>query len=174
VPEDRFLALLDADAAIATTKYEELFHKLVRYFEWRRCRPPHPEDLAQETLRRGFTKMAGGADIYAEHPGGYFFGIAQNVLLEHWKRERRTSVPVDDSGLTAHDDIRDVDTRLYLDQCLAALNLSDRNLLISYFTGDRKRLSGDLQVSPGGLRVRVYRVLEKVRNHIQAAKTTVK
>lgn len=172
--EDPFLSLLDQDRERATAKYHELFAKLVRYFEWRHCRPPHPEDLAQETLRRGFTKMASGAQIYAEHPGGYFFGIAQKVLLEHWKSERRVAVAVEDEAFVVQASAGAVDARIYVDQCLASLTPSERDLLRKYFVEDRKQLSEHLGLGAGGLRVRVHRILEKVRYYIRSIEARTK
>lgn len=46
-----WLGIFDQDPAQAEEKYLEFYQKLVLYFEWNRR--PDPEDLAQETFRRG-------------------------------------------------------------------------------------------------------------------------
>jgi DNA-directed RNA polymerase specialized sigma24 family protein len=52
------LAVFDANPADAEEKCVELYQKLVLYFQWNRR--PDPEDLAQETFRRGFTRLQEG------------------------------------------------------------------------------------------------------------------
>jgi hypothetical protein len=68
------LAIFHTNPSRATERYAELYRNLVRYFEWNR--KPDAEDLAQETLKRGFSRLQQGQKITTKDPAGYFFGIA--------------------------------------------------------------------------------------------------
>lgn len=162
--EAQYLKLLDADPAVAAVRYRELFVKLVKFFEWRGCR--HSEDLAQETLRRGFARIDGGADIYTEDPNQYFLGIARNVVKESWKD--RPLQQMDDAALEAgrpqwSRPAHAVDAAILLRECLGRLDKSERELILRYHLGDRQKLQADLGLDGNALRVRVHRAVKKIR-----------
>jgi DNA-directed RNA polymerase specialized sigma24 family protein len=160
------LSVLDADPDRASEKYIDLFERLTKFFQWRGSNAP--EDLAQETLRRGFGKVAAGAVIYAAKPDSYFFGIAYNVLREsrHTAATDRT-VSLDDLPLLAGVDFREPETRILLAQCLSRLTDEEGIALTRYYTEeDRSNLASELGVSDNALRVRVLRAKRKINRLI--------
>lgn len=170
-PDAPYLRILDADPAVAAVRYRELFVKLVKFFEWRGCR--QSEDLAQETLSRGFSRIGGGADVYAQDPNQYFLGIARNVVKETWKE--RPLQQADDAVLEAGRPQwtrppQAVESAILLRQCLGRLDRSERELILRYHLGDREKLQADLGLDGNALRVRVHRAVKKVREfvHLQA------
>ena len=90
LPPTDLLAVLDPDPVRAEARYGELRSQLVRFFEWQRH--SDPEDAAQETLARGFRRVAAGVDTSAAGVHGYFFGIARNLVKEGKDVERSCSI----------------------------------------------------------------------------------
>lgn len=167
----QYLELLDADPVVAMARYRALFVRLVKFFEWRGCR--HSEDLAQETLRRGFSRIDRGADVYAQDPNQYFLGIARNVVKETWKD--RPLQQADDALLEGgcpqwSRPTHGVETTILLRQCLASLDTTERDLILRYHLGDRDALQADLQLDSNALRVRVHRALRKVRELVELSR----
>jgi RNA polymerase sigma factor (sigma-70 family) len=189
---DDFLRLFDPDPVRATEKYNQLFRRLVRFFEWRRCH--EPEDLAQDTLRRGLGKIF-SVDLHVE-PAHYFFGIARLVVMEDRKRVYRRNrlvplienVPSDAERFEADDDeehqdavhqipnptldvslAHDHDEAMQLFQkTLRRLPSRDAKLLMSYLNAkDRVALARRLRISPGHLRVKVHRIKKQLKQLIR-------
>ena len=70
--------------------YGSLRCALIRYFEWNNV--DDPEDLADEVFCRLLQNIGGQTDIKSLQ--AFAYGIAQNLLKEHWRkrgRERRCS-----------------------------------------------------------------------------------
>lgn len=165
-PADGFLRLFDPDPDQAEAKYAELTERLTRFFEWRHCRCP--DDLAQETLRRGLTRLSTGAEVRTEDPSRYFFGIAKFVLRETWKTREHDQLDPAGSDVNSTDDMRRVEGDVLLRECLEALTSDERALLWRYHSGDRAELRRDLGLSDSALRVRVHRLIQRVRETVHA------
>ena len=165
---DDYLRLFDSDPNRATKKYAELWIRLVRFFEWRGCQSP--EDLAQETLARGFKRISNGVNIYTADPVNFFFGVARNVVRED-RKDVRNGLPVSLDGLPemAALNVSQVEARICLDQCLSRLPSSERKLLLSFYTEDRELVGRKLHLSANALRVRAHRARKKLEELIHAA-----
>jgi RNA polymerase sigma-70 factor, ECF subfamily len=161
-PPPDLLALLDSDPIRAEAAYHELRRQLVRFLEWQNCRDP--EEAAQETLARGFKRIAGGVDTSIAGARSYFFGIAKNLVRESWKTRREEGLdPVDlDQTPSSARGLQQVEARVALTQCLRHLSAADRKLLVRYYTEDRTALCRELGVTPGSLRVTVHRIRGKI------------
>jgi DNA-directed RNA polymerase specialized sigma24 family protein len=128
---ERLLALLDQDRDRAGLRYEMLRRKLMRFFEWRNCRPP--EELADETLDRVCRKLGEGLQIRVPDPCHYVYGVARNVAREATVRAARTphatalpehaETAVEPMGTSEGEPALDC-----LDRCLEALPLETRQL----------------------------------------------
>jgi len=158
---DQFLRLLDPDPELADAKYRELFKRLVKFFEWRKCSPA--DDFAQETLKRGLARVAAGVDVYTADPSHYFIGIARFVAMEAWKGTRFDSDENLDDRVSGFNTAEQIEAGVLLEQCLATLELTERTLLMRYHTGDREALRLELGIEENALRVRVHRIVQKVR-----------
>jgi RNA polymerase sigma factor (sigma-70 family) len=156
------LALLDPDPVRAEARYRELRSQLVRFFEWQQC--PDPEEVTQETLARGFRRIAGGVDTSTAGVRSYFFGIARNLVKESWTPPREVLLGPTDWERTPSTarDLERVEARLALKQCLGHLKARERRLIIRYYTEDRPALSRELGVRPGHLRLMVHRIKRKI------------
>lgn len=162
LPQADLLALLDPDPVRAEASYRELRSQLVRFFAWRKC--PDPEDFTQETLARGFKRIAGGVDMSVAGVRGYFFGIARNLVKESWTPPREQLLgPADwERRPSTARHLERVEARLALKEYLGHLGAGERRLIIRYYTEDRLALSRELGVSSGHLRVMVHRIKRKI------------
>jgi DNA-directed RNA polymerase specialized sigma24 family protein len=160
--QNELLTILDSDPWRAAEKYRELYQKLIRYFEWNR--QADAEDLAQETLKRGFGRLQEGQKITIDDPAGYFFGIARNLLRE--RGSSRKTEGLDDShlapgrrlfcGLDANEQF------VFLKECLGKLPREDFDLLSAYVDGEIKTWGSKAGVSPGTVRMRIHRIRKRL------------
>lgn len=167
---ERLLGVLDPDRERAAEAYESLRQKLVRFFEWRGVGVP--QDLADRVVDRVSRKLAEGETIREKQPAGYFYGVARNILLEHWDEKKRERVALralpreEVSG--ASDPVLDRRLRC-LERCLEGLSAENRGLIIRYYQGEtrskienRKSLAGSLDIPLNALRIRACRLREKI------------
>lgn len=162
MPGDAFMLLLDADPGRAAEKYSLLFDQLSRFFEWRGC--SDPEELASETLARGYSKIVTeGATIFSAQPAGYFYGIARNVLKEDRRAGRRSPEPLTDaSSQSGWRGLSPTEAHVCLSQCLDRLASDEAALFVGYYDGDRKALAREAGLSATALRVRVHRLKRRM------------
>ena len=161
---DRLLATLDPDRAVAAEKLLLLRRKLLKFFAWNRAAVP--DELADETLDRVVRRLGEGETIRSPDPGAYVHGVARNVLHESWSRPRLVRVPA--SALAPPPESEQVAAERRsrcLDRCLARLPAESRRLLLAYYQADggakiaaRSRLAAELQLSSGGLRLKLHRL----------------
>jgi RNA polymerase sigma factor (sigma-70 family) len=158
------LAIFDPDPAQSEEKYLEFYQKLVRYFEWNRR--PDPEDLAQETFRRGFTRLRQGQKITAEKPESYFYGIARNLVREGWSARVDEQLQLEDQepapeAARFHNLARE-EQLVFLKECLRELPEDDLRMLLAYLDGDGEVWARKAGVSPATLRTRVHRTRKRL------------
>jgi DNA-directed RNA polymerase specialized sigma24 family protein len=161
----RFLAGLDPDREKAAERYEQMRHKLVVFFSVRGVSAP--EEQADVTLDRVCRRIEEGERI--EDVDAYLLSVARLVELESRRRsrkERRLSwllraAPAADQEAAAASE----DALACVDACLLTLPTADRDLLLRYYLDDkrgkidnRRLIAEVLGVSPGALRLRVFRI----------------
>jgi RNA polymerase sigma factor (sigma-70 family) len=176
------LARLDTDHERAGQKYEHIRQGLVTFFE---CRGGFsPEDQADETINRVARRLSEGKEIYTENPASYFYGVARNVLKEHWEIPQ----PASDSLETlpqfkdlADDPARNAQRQSErnleeqqlecLERCMRELASKDRDLISDYYQGEtslkirnRKSLAEKLGIPVNALRIRALRIREKLED----------
>ena len=157
------LAWLDVDPGRAGEKYEVIRRRLITIFLNRRC--DEAEDLADETINRVAGKVAVLRDTYVGEPTLYFYGVAKRVFMEHLRRcSRRPKPPPPEPPRT------EMEPHLKcLDECLEKLNPENRQLILSYYEGQKqakitshKEMGAVLRVNAGALRARVHRIRGKL------------
>jgi len=163
------LASLGPDRDAAGNRYLEIRRNLVRLFEWRGC--PTPEDYADETINRCAKKIADGDEI--RDVATYCIGIARMLVLEMTRRskEARSLDQVPEPQVGPADPENDPERGVEcLRQCLAQLAPENRELILSYYQGDkgekikkRKGLKDYFGIPPGTLRMRALRLREKLQ-----------
>ena len=165
---EKLLLFLDGDRDVAAEKYELLYKKLTKVFEWRNH--PEPEKLADETMNRVARKLMEGVEVRSPNPASFVLGVGRMVYLEAMRKLDREHQAIRQStvSLPAEED-EDRDRMLRcLDRCLESIAQA-KELLIRYYTetgGEkikiRKRLADELGVTAGVLRLRAHRLRAKV------------
>jgi len=170
---ERFLALLDPDARLAAERYEHVRAKLTRFFEWRGC--TFPDEPADETINRVIRRIDEGEEV--RDAGTYCYGVARLVLLEVLKRqarERSASEEFHRSMPASEDDGLEQRLRC-LRRCLDELPAPERHLVREYYRGDgseriagRKRLAETFGIGMNALRIRVFRLTDRLQASVAA------
>lgn len=166
------LGALGANSEIAGAHYERIRQRLVQFFEWRGC--ASPEELADRSMDRVAKRLEAGREIWTEDPISYFYGVARNILREHWAEEKRDASAQRRWATSAvhspGDDADDREGRLaVLEHCLGVLPEEDRELIVRYYTGQKQEkirnrgsLASALEIAPAALRLRAFRVRAKL------------
>jgi len=174
------LACLDHDQQRAGQKYEDLRRGLIVFFESRGS--SSPQDLADDTINRVARRLAEGREIYVENPASYFYGVARNVLKEHWESAHPSSAALENLPPSKHPssdpgrlellqlERNQKERRLEcLEHCLEALMPGDRQLIYEYYQGEtgtkvqnRKTLADRIGIPLNALRIRALRIREKL------------
>jgi RNA polymerase sigma factor (sigma-70 family) len=156
---DRLLNWLDPDKEGAGLKYEDIRRRLIKIFIRRGC--VIPEELTDETIDRVARKLKEKIDTYQGEPAHYFCGFARNVFHEYLEKMRREAVPPPPA------DPPEIVERKYecLSGCMNLLDPEDRDLILSYYCGDkrakierRRELAEQLGITVNTLRMRVHRL----------------
>jgi DNA-directed RNA polymerase specialized sigma24 family protein len=165
---DTLLGWLDPDREAAGRKYEEIRRRLVTIFDCRGC--AEPEDLADETINRVTSKLAVIQSTFVGDPIRYFFGVAQRVLHEYWRRKPPAEVaphePYDEN----------VDKELAcLERCMQTLTAANRKLIVDYYRSEeqstidhRKTLAERLGIAMNALRIRAHRIRSSLENCVMS------
>ncbi len=172
----RLLTQLDPDRERAAEKYEQIRHKLMKFFKWRGCL--QFEEYADRTIDRVARKITEGAELQATSPSALFYGVAVILLKEHWRKtaSREGTLAGQTEAWNPSDDpekireqaetLQEQETRLTcLRRCLAELPSDSVQLIRQYYSeGDvldkqqRKQIAQRLNLSPTALRSRAFRV----------------
>jgi sulfur carrier protein len=160
---ERLLLTLDEDRERAALAYEQLRRRITGLMEW--WGATASLDLADQTLDRVARKLEEGAVIADGSLGAYVRGVARMVFHEAARRQRdlphegdRPAPPPADESEAA---------LACLDRCLDSLAGGDRDLVLRYYdigtaAEVRRRLAGELGISPIALRVRTHRLRERL------------
>jgi DNA-directed RNA polymerase specialized sigma24 family protein len=182
---DKLLAQLDADRDRAAEKYEQIRQRLMKLFKWRGCL--RFEEYTDKTIDRVAQRIAEGAKIQTPNPYTLFYGVAMNLLKEHWRKVEREAELLDDllQAQTVMEDPEDVRVRkekrvaeeariICLRHCLEELSCESLTLIKKYYTeGDlldkqqRKQMADELRISVNALRVRAYRIRSEVEQCVE-------
>jgi RNA polymerase sigma-70 factor, ECF subfamily len=156
------LAIFDPDPERAGDKYIELYQNLVRYFEWNR--KSDAEDLAQETLKRGFSRLQEGQKITTKEPAAYFFGIARNLVREEWRTRKHDQFAADEqpSSPSPFHNLDAAEQRVLLKECIRKLSREEFEILHAYLEGDGQALAQKTGLHPGTLRLRIHRIRKRL------------
>jgi RNA polymerase sigma factor (sigma-70 family) len=165
---ERFLTALDADRETAAERYELLRSKLARFFEWRGA--AFPEDHADEAINRVIRKIDEGEDI--RDARAYCYAVARLILLEALKKQTKEQEAFQEFHKPAPvDDSTDLEARLRcLRRCMEDLPADNRRLVRDYYRdegaqriGSRKRLAERLGIGMNALRIRAFRLTDKLQ-----------
>lgn len=144
-------------------------------FRARRC--VFAEDLADTTFERVARKLADLSNEFTGDPARYFYGVAKKVYLEYQKEivaKRRRA----ECSLPASDEDEELEKMLkQLDDVLSAIPKSDRELILTYYTGtgknkikQRQALAEQSGLGLNALRLRVFRIRREIKNQMLGLK----
>jgi RNA polymerase sigma factor (sigma-70 family) len=179
------LLLFDGDLEAAAQKYELMREKLIRYFECQSC--PLASDLTDETFNRVARRVEEGTEINPASLSAYFYSVARKIFNEYLLNIKKRGATIDPEDFENHpgDDPvvlsqnfseRIENERLLdcLDSCLQELPADDRRLIASYYQGEagkkidnRKQLANRYQLSIGNLRIRAFRIRERLEKCVK-------
>jgi RNA polymerase sigma factor (sigma-70 family) len=182
---DGLLEQLDSDRGRAAEKYEQIRQRLMKLFRWRGCLAF--EEYADRTIDRVARLIAEGAEIQTPSPYSLFYGVALNLLKEHWRESQRESEATnyltrsqqaaeDPEDLMAQEEERrEHEARIAcLRHCLGRLPPESLKLIKRYYAdGDvlnkeqRKQTAAELGISVNALRVRAYRIRADVERCVR-------
>jgi DNA-directed RNA polymerase specialized sigma24 family protein len=156
------LAIFDTSSERAEEKYLKLYYRLVRYFEWnRKC---DPEDLAQEAIRRGLTRLQQGQTITVENPESYFFGVARNLIRESWSARQEEPWENQEEPLRTRPfySLNESEQLVLLKEILSELPDEELGMLMAYIQGKGDAWARKKGIQPASLRSRVHRLRERL------------
>ena len=171
------LLWLGGDQAAGARKYEEIRQKLIVLFRYRGCHVP--EELADDTIDRTARNVLNPDFQYQGDPIAYFRGVARNVYLEWFRKERRLPTePISEikfelpapAANSGKDDL----LQACLERCLNSLPSTKRILLIRYYRSDKKAkidgrqlLAEELGIGLNALRIQVFRLRNTMRRCVE-------
>ena len=193
---DALLDYLDSDRQNAAREYEAIRQRLIKLFRWRGCLSF--EEYADKTIDRVARRIAEGVEIRTTNPYALFYGVAMNLLKEHWRTAERESAALD--GLLRSQELSEdpeqargrrdeedlLEDRLQcLHHCMGQLSSDNLLLIKKYYTegglldkNQRKQVADEMKISLNALRVRAYRIRSGVEqcvaNCVEGAKDVMK
>jgi DNA-directed RNA polymerase specialized sigma24 family protein len=174
----RMLDWLDDGADSGGQRYLEMRRRLVLYFDRKNCTAP--DDLADETLNRVARRLEEEGAITSDGPAHYCYTVARFVFLEHLRRqgkevsldgapEGRAAIGQDISASRSLEDPDDERRTRCLERCAAKLTPEQRDLIIKYYTGERrakldnrKAIAAALGITSNALSIRACRIRDKL------------
>jgi DNA-directed RNA polymerase specialized sigma24 family protein len=172
---DELLSWLDENRERATEAYLDLRRGLVKIFVWNQC--SDPEGLTDEVFDRVIRKLPGLKDVYEGNPRLYFYGVANNLIKEH-RKVAKLQIPLDGIDIPSKDSLVGEETLEMrsecLEMCLKALDAEQGDLILSYYSKERREkfihraeMARRLGVSIGALRVRMLRIRANLEECIE-------
>jgi RNA polymerase sigma factor (sigma-70 family) len=182
---EKLLFALATDRGTAGDKYELIRLKLVSYFEWRHC--PDAATLADQVFDRVAHRLEGGEQIRSSDIMTYFYGVAHNLLLEHWRSQQRLEKAIAERRSVESPVLAEREAELLkpkldcLRKCLAELPADARSLVIRYHNDsgggkavNRSELAGELGIPINALRIRVHRIKSQLRRCVEKCLSNAK
>ena len=158
------LAMLDPDPEQAAQKYRSLRSKLVFYFRHNGC--ADAENLADEVFSRVLRRLSEGAEAYSGL-NAYCYGIADYVLKEERRRKKTEELPDDlVERQSSRAELIDSENAILVRQILGHLPQDERDLFTRYYLGDRNELARTTKTTPNSLRIRVFRIRQRLQKMI--------
>ncbi len=164
------LARLDSNEEVAALQYEELRHRLIRYFRWERS--AGPEDLADEVLNRVARKLEAGEVV--EGVQRYAAGVARVLMRESLTRVKRQDLALKKMVQPDREPVVDPDALACLEACLGKLGQEQARLILRYYAGSgsahiavRREIAEELGLEINALRNRALRIRERLEDCVR-------
>jgi DNA-directed RNA polymerase specialized sigma24 family protein len=156
----------DGSPTEAARTYQRIRGDLIRIVASRGCSAP--EDLADEAISRVARKAPTLMKNYVGDPALYFHTVVRNVHREYVRAVKPASLDHEIQAIVETDDGAERNSRC-LDRCLKALSAVDRSMILEYYSQDRsdkiamrKRMANRMGVGMNALRIRAYRIRDRL------------
>lgn len=174
------LKFLHPDPNLAASEYEQIRQRLMKLFRWRGCLSF--EEYTDMTVDRVARRIAEGVEIRTANPHSLFYGVAMNLLREHWRKSEREGRALDQLQ-RLHEPEKNVEDLLERREedslrqsrvecarrCLRQLPSESLMLIKRYYAeggvldkNQRKQVADALKISVNALRVRAFRIRAEV------------
>jgi RNA polymerase sigma factor (sigma-70 family) len=159
---------LNEDRDLAAQKYETIRLRLTKIFYARGCQTA--EELADDTIDRVTKKVDSIAENYEGDPSLYFYAVAKNVFLEFTRKPAPNELPgnLREQNRSNQDELEIRDR--CLEKCLKKLPNKQNTFILKYYESDkkekienRKEMMQELDLSAQNLRVRAYRIRDRLQ-----------
>lgn len=166
--KNELLAIFDPDTERAEVKYLDLCRSLRRFFEWSHA--AEPDDMTQETILRGLTRLHEGQKITTGNPASYFLGIARNLVREKWKSRKQDQLEEDElpGELRVFRGLAPAEQSVYVKECLRELSPEEIDMLVAYTEGEGGDWGLARGLQPGAVRLRVHRLRKRIDDWVKA------
>ncbi len=172
------LAWLDEGVDSNGARYLEMRRRLAGYFDRKNC--ASPDDLADETLNRVARRLEEQGTIVDSSPPHFCYVTARFVFLESIRSADRNERSLEDvlsargssPGIAAPADPASEHRQTLLtclDGCLQTLTPADRELILAYYSGERRakierrrELAARLDLSMNALAIRAARIRDRL------------
>jgi len=172
---DRLMAALDPDRGRAAQAYESLRQRLLTFF--RLSGFPEAHDLFDKTMDIAARRLS---EIQIDNLGAFITVIAQNVRFEAM-RDRKRMVSLTGQSERAEElfpDRQEAERQEQafdcLNRCLERLDVGQRSLVLEYYKyakaekiASHQKMAATFGTTPGTLRVRAYRVKQKLEDCVR-------
>lgn len=183
----QLLAWLDEGTDSHGERYLATRRRLVSYFARKNCRTP--DDLADETLNRVARRLQEEGGITEAPPAQFCYITARFVFLEHLRSFDRKVTDLSggsegaqriEPSTPATFDVEATTSEMdCLERCLQQLPLGDRDLLLSYYSGDgraridgRKAMAERLSMTVNALTIKASRLRAKLETCVHGCVRT--
>lgn len=163
---ERLLQTLDPDRDRAAVAYEQLRERVMGLLRW--WGAAAPSELADETIDRVARNLEEGAQVAKGSFGAYVRGVARLVFYESLRAAKREAV-LEGDVVAAEAEQTNEPALACLDRCLSALAGVERKLVLAYYdlqkqakAATRRKLADELAISPVALRIRAFRIRERL------------
>jgi RNA polymerase sigma-70 factor (ECF subfamily) len=161
-----------------TAWVSEQYRDRLRLFAARRLRDrAMAEDVVQETLKTMLVALRAGRIREPAAIAGFAFETVRNLCLHRGRSDQREGKALERLAVSLPPEPDDVLTTVISEErrravraALDRLNEEDRRLLLMTYVDARSSedIGGELGLSPGAVRVRRHRALQRLRAHLRS------
>ncbi|MBS1851269.1 MAG: sigma-70 family RNA polymerase sigma factor [Acidobacteria bacterium] len=151
--------------------YEENFARVYAYFARRVTTREEAQDLTAEVFHQALASL-GNFEWQGRPFVSWLFGIAGNVLAQHWQRAaKRAEVAADDlAGLELAGSDHSAERRAMLFELVDALPAEQRHVVVRRFVDQRslREIAREMDRSEGAIKQLQLRALRNLREQMRS------
>jgi len=175
-PQQLMTLAKHGDAQAFDRLHGQFFVPVFRYVLKRVKHRETAEDIAQGVFIKIYTSLERFENT-GKHPLAYFFTIARNAIIDHWRRQNVTTEIIDieklermDSGLETDEAIKHIEKKEHISRGLTHLGGDQKQVIeMKFLQGfSTKEIAGRLNKTEVNIRQIQRRALLKLSVHMKA------